>query len=58
MEEFARAALAGMSMGGYIAMAMQRRAPQRVTHLALLDTNAFAKQQKAIIGRPHARATC
>ncbi len=48
---FARFALAGLSMGGYIAMAMQRRAPQRVTHLALLDTNAVADAPTASAAR-------
>lgn len=33
-------ALAGLSMGGYIALEMMRLAPERVTHLALLDTSA------------------
>ncbi|WP_289035287.1 alpha/beta fold hydrolase [uncultured Roseibium sp.] len=32
-------ALAGLSMGGYIAMEIMRVAPERVTRLALLDTN-------------------
>ncbi len=36
----ARFALAGLSMGGYIAFEIMRQAPQRVTHLALLDTSA------------------
>ncbi|EJL21142.1 alpha/beta fold hydrolase [Novosphingobium sp. AP12] len=35
-------ALAGFSMGGYVAMAVAARAPERVTRLALLDTNAGA----------------
>lgn len=35
-----RFALAGLSMGGYIALEMMRQAPERVTKLALLDTNA------------------
>jgi pimeloyl-ACP methyl ester carboxylesterase len=35
-----RFALAGLSMGGYIALAMQRLAPERVAKLALLDTSA------------------
>jgi pimeloyl-ACP methyl ester carboxylesterase len=35
-----RFALAGLSMGGYIAFAMQRQAPDRVARLALLDTSA------------------
>lgn len=33
-------ALAGLSMGGYIALEIMRRAPERVTRLALLDTSA------------------
>lgn len=35
-------ALAGLSMGGYIAFEMIRQAPDRITRLALLDTNARA----------------
>ncbi|MCC7275771.1 MAG: alpha/beta fold hydrolase [Alphaproteobacteria bacterium] len=35
-----RFALAGLSMGGYIAQEIMRRAPERVTRLALLDTSA------------------
>ena len=35
-------ALAGHSMGGYIAFEIMRQAPQRVTRLALLDTSALA----------------
>jgi pimeloyl-ACP methyl ester carboxylesterase len=37
-----RFALAGLSMGGYIALEMVRQAPQRVAKLALLDTTARA----------------
>jgi pimeloyl-ACP methyl ester carboxylesterase len=33
-------ALAGLSMGGYVALEILRRAPERVTRLALLDTSA------------------
>lgn len=33
-------ALAGLSMGGYIAFEIMRRAPQRVAKLALMDTGA------------------
>jgi len=33
-------ALAGLSMGGYVAFEIMRRAPGRVTRLALLDTSA------------------
>ena len=36
-EEFA---LAGLSMGGYIALEIMRQAPDRVVRLALLDTSA------------------
>lgn len=35
-----RFALAGMSLGGYVVWEVLRRAPQRVTRLALLDTSA------------------
>lgn len=37
-----RFALAGLSMGGYIALAIVRLAPERVARLALLDTGARA----------------
>jgi pimeloyl-ACP methyl ester carboxylesterase len=37
---YANFALAGLSMGGYIALEIMRQAPQRVTKLALLDTAA------------------
>ena len=33
-------ALAGLSMGGYVALEVMRQAPERVTRLALLSTNA------------------
>ncbi len=33
-------ALAGLSMGGYVAMEIMRQAPERVTRLALFDTSA------------------
>ncbi|MCO5978740.1 alpha/beta fold hydrolase [Ideonella oryzae] len=36
----ARFALAGLSMGGYVAFEILRQAPERVSHLALLDTTA------------------
>ena len=35
-------ALAGLSMGGYVALEIMRAAPERVTRLALLDTGARA----------------
>lgn len=37
---FERFALAGLSMGGYVALEIVRRAAQRVDRLALLDTSA------------------
>ncbi len=37
-----RFALAGLSMGGYIALAMMAQAPERVSALALVDTSARA----------------
>lgn len=45
-----RFALAGLSMGGYVAQEVMRRAPERVSRLALLDTNARADlpEQKAM----------
>lgn len=38
-----RFALAGLSMGGYIALTMARLAPDRIIRLALLDTTARAE---------------
>src|SRR5258706_11548260 len=35
-----RFALAGLSMGGYVALEVLRQAPERVQRLALLDTSA------------------
>lgn len=35
-----RFALVGLSMGGYVAFEIMRRAPERVTRLALIDTSA------------------
>lgn len=39
-----RFALAGLSMGGYVAMEVVRRAPERVARMALLDTTARADE--------------
>lgn len=36
-------ALAGLSMGGIVAMEVLRRAPERVTRIALMDTNSLAE---------------
>ena len=37
-----RFAVAGLSMGGIVAFEIWRQAQERVTHLALIDTNPFA----------------
>jgi pimeloyl-ACP methyl ester carboxylesterase len=42
-----RFALAGLSMGGYIAFAIQRLAPDRVMRLALLDTGSRSDTPEA-----------
>ncbi|HWL80896.1 MAG TPA: alpha/beta fold hydrolase [Roseomonas sp.] len=50
-----RFALAGLSMGGYVALEIMRQAPERVTHLALFDTSArpdapeAARRRKALM---------
>jgi pimeloyl-ACP methyl ester carboxylesterase len=46
-----RFALAGHSMGGYIAFEIMRQAPERVAKLALLDTNARPDTPEAGAGR-------
>lgn len=43
-----RFALAGLSMGGYVAQEVMRQAPERVLRLALLDTNARADGPEAM----------
>ncbi len=47
----ARFALAGLSMGGYVAFEILRRAPARVARLALLDTQARADTEEALARR-------
>ena len=42
-----RFALAGLSMGGIVAMEMLRQAPHRIERLALLDTNPYAEAEAA-----------
>jgi pimeloyl-ACP methyl ester carboxylesterase len=42
-----RFALAGLSMGGYVALEIIRQAPERVARLALLDTGARADPPEA-----------
>lgn len=44
-------ALAGLSMGGIVAMEMMRIAPGRVSRLALLDTNPLAERPEVAAGR-------
>jgi pimeloyl-ACP methyl ester carboxylesterase len=44
-------ALAGLSMGGYVAFEIMRRAPQRVLRLALLDTQAAPDTEEATAKR-------
>lgn len=46
-----RFALAGLSMGGYVAMEILRVAPERVDRLCLLDTQARADSPEAAEGR-------
>ncbi len=46
-----RFALAGLSMGGIVAMEVYRRAPERVTRIALLDTNPLAETPEVAAGR-------
>lgn len=43
----ARFALAGLSLGGIVAMEILRQAPERVDRLALLDTNPLAEAPAA-----------
>ncbi|MEZ5714505.1 MAG: alpha/beta fold hydrolase [Paracoccaceae bacterium] len=43
-------ALAGLSMGGIIAMEILRRAPERVTRLCLMDTNPLAETPQSAAG--------
>ena len=60
-----RFALAGLSMGGYVAFEIQRQAPDRVTRLALLDTSArpdaperaAARRQLIELGRQQGMAS-
>lgn len=44
-------ALAGLSMGGIVAMEMLRQAPHRIVKLALLDTNPKAETEEVKKGR-------
>lgn len=46
-----RFALAGLSMGGYVAFEMWRRAPERIARLALLDTTARPDTEEGAANR-------
>lgn len=46
-----RFALAGMGMGGMVAMEVLRRAPERVTRIALIATSAHAEQPETAAAR-------
>ena len=46
-----RFALAGLSMGGYVALEIMRQAPERVARLALLDTSARADTPEQLARR-------
>ncbi|HEX4192968.1 MAG TPA: alpha/beta fold hydrolase, partial [Stellaceae bacterium] len=46
-----RFGLAGLSMGGYVAQAILREAPERVERLALLDTSAMADTPEQSVRR-------
>lgn len=52
-----RFALAGLSMGGYLAYEIVRQAPGRVTKLALLDTGSRADTPERSAGRRELIAT-
>ncbi|MFO7482296.1 alpha/beta fold hydrolase [Oceanibaculum nanhaiense] len=44
-------ALAGLSMGGYVAQEIMRQAPERVLKLALLDTSPRADSEEQMVRR-------
>ena len=46
-----RFALAGLSMGGYVALEIMRMAPERITCLALLDTSARTDTPEQTVAR-------
>lgn len=45
-----RFALAGLSMGGIVAMELLNRAPKRISRLALMDTNALSETPQSAAG--------
>ncbi len=46
-----RVVLAGFSMGGYVALALAQKAPERVAGLALINSQPFADSEEARAGR-------
>lgn len=46
----ARFALAGLSLGGIIAMALVRQAPERVSRLCLMSTNPYGPTESQLAG--------
>lgn len=53
-----RFAIAGFSMGGYVALEVLRQAPERVERIALLDTSARGDTPEKAAGRAAAIADC
>ena len=51
-------AIAGFSMGGYVALEVLRQAPHRVERIALLDTSARTDTPEKAAGRDAAIADC
>jgi pimeloyl-ACP methyl ester carboxylesterase len=51
-------AIAGFSMGGYVALEVLRQAPARVTRIALLDTSSRGDTAQKAAGRHAAIADC
>ena len=51
-------AIAGFSMGGYVALEVLRQAPERVTRLALLDISSRDDTPEKTAGRTAAIADC
>ena len=51
-------AIAGFSMGGYVALEVLRQAPHRVTRLALIDSGARADSPEQTVNRKAAIANC
>lgn len=50
-EKITRAVIAGMSMGGYVALALAERAPEVVAGLVLVNSHCYADTDEARAGR-------